>query len=46
MSLRFLLEIGTEEIPDWMITGALDHLVAQAPWPVSSDGKKPLGTMT
>ena len=26
MSLRFLLEIGTEEIPDWMIPGALDSL--------------------
>ena len=24
MSLPFLLEIGTEEIPDWMIEGALD----------------------
>jgi glycyl-tRNA synthetase beta chain len=26
MSLPFLLEIGTEEIPDWMIPGALDNL--------------------
>ena len=26
MSLPFLLEIGTEEIPDWMIPGALEHL--------------------
>src|SRR6266571_5734854 len=26
MSLRFLLEIGVEEIPDWMIPGALDNL--------------------
>ncbi|HTT61985.1 MAG TPA: glycine--tRNA ligase subunit beta [Bryobacteraceae bacterium] len=26
MSLPFLLEIGTEEIPDWMIHGALDSL--------------------
>ncbi len=26
MSLPFLLEIGTEEIPDWMITGALNQL--------------------
>ncbi len=26
MSLPFLLEIGTEEIPDWMIVGALDDL--------------------
>ena len=26
--LRFLLEIGTEEIPDWMIPGALDNLQA------------------
>jgi glycyl-tRNA synthetase beta subunit len=26
MSLPFLLEIGTEEIPDWMIPGALDQL--------------------
>jgi glycyl-tRNA synthetase beta chain len=26
MSLPFLLEIGTEEIPDWMIAPALDHL--------------------
>ena len=24
--LPFLLEIGTEEIPDWMIPGALEHL--------------------
>jgi glycyl-tRNA synthetase beta chain len=24
--LKFLLEIGTEEIPDWMIAPALDHL--------------------
>ena len=24
--LPFLLEIGTEEIPDWMIPGALKHL--------------------
>jgi glycyl-tRNA synthetase beta chain len=26
MSLPFLLEIGTEEIPDWMIPAALEHL--------------------
>jgi glycyl-tRNA synthetase beta chain len=26
MSLPFLLEIGTEEIPDWMIAGALENL--------------------
>ena len=26
MSLPFLLEIGVEEIPDWMIPGALEHL--------------------
>jgi len=26
MSLPFLLEIGTEEIPDWMIHGALENL--------------------
>jgi glycyl-tRNA synthetase beta chain len=26
MPHRFLLEIGTEEIPDWMIPGALTHL--------------------
>jgi glycyl-tRNA synthetase beta chain len=26
MSLPFLLEIGTEEIPDWMIPGALGYL--------------------
>ena len=26
MSLHFLLEIGTEEIPDWMITTALNQL--------------------
>jgi glycyl-tRNA synthetase beta chain len=26
MSLPFLLEIGTEEIPDWMISGALESL--------------------
>jgi glycyl-tRNA synthetase beta chain len=26
MSLPFLLEIGSEEIPDWMIPGALDNL--------------------
>src|SRR5437667_4845316 len=26
MSLSFLLEIGVEEIPDWMIPGALDNL--------------------
>jgi len=25
-NLRFLLEIGSEEIPDWMIASALDHL--------------------
>jgi len=29
MSLPFLLEIGTEEIPDWMIQGALDSLQGQ-----------------
>ncbi len=28
MSLPFLLEIGTEEIPDWMIEGALENLRA------------------
>ncbi|MCC6858174.1 MAG: glycine--tRNA ligase subunit beta [Bryobacterales bacterium] len=28
MSLPFLLEIGTEEIPDWMIPGALEQLGA------------------
>jgi glycyl-tRNA synthetase beta chain len=26
MSVPFLLEIGTEEVPDWMIPGALDSL--------------------
>ena len=26
MSLPFLLEIGCEEIPDWMIVGALNQL--------------------
>src|SRR5690348_10454117 len=26
MSVPFLLEIGTEEIPDWMIPGALENL--------------------
>ncbi len=25
MSERFLIEIGVEEIPDWMIEPALDH---------------------
>ncbi len=25
-TLPFLLEIGAEEIPDWMIEGALEHL--------------------
>jgi glycyl-tRNA synthetase beta subunit len=29
MSLPFLLEIGTEEIPDWMIPGALGSLRTQ-----------------
>jgi glycyl-tRNA synthetase beta chain len=29
MSLPFLLEIGTEEIPDWMIPAALDSLRTQ-----------------
>ena len=29
MSLPFLLEIGTEEIPDWMIPGALESLKGQ-----------------
>jgi glycyl-tRNA synthetase beta chain len=29
LSLSFLLEIGTEEIPDWMIPGALDNLRQQ-----------------
>jgi glycyl-tRNA synthetase beta chain len=29
MSLPFLLEIGTEEIPDWMIPGALESLRGQ-----------------
>jgi len=29
MSLAFLLEIGTEEIPDWMIPGALESLRGQ-----------------
>jgi glycyl-tRNA synthetase beta chain len=29
MSLPFLLEIGTEEIPDWMIRNALEDLRAQ-----------------
>jgi glycyl-tRNA synthetase beta chain len=28
VSLAFLLEIGTEEIPDWMIPGALENLGA------------------
>ena len=26
MSVPFLLEIGVEEVPDWMIEPALDHL--------------------
>jgi glycyl-tRNA synthetase beta chain len=29
--MTFLLEIGTEEIPDWMIPSALDYLRAQFP---------------
>lgn len=29
--LPFLLEIGTEEIPDWMIPGALEYLAAKFP---------------
>ena len=29
MSLPFLLEIGTEEIPDWMIPDALESLRIQ-----------------
>jgi len=29
VSLPFLLEIGTEEIPDWMIEGALEDLAAK-----------------
>jgi len=31
MTIPFLLEIGTEEIPDWMIPGALEHLRAKFP---------------
>ncbi|MBI2689371.1 MAG: glycine--tRNA ligase subunit beta [Acidobacteria bacterium] len=31
MNIPFLLEVGTEEIPDWMIPGALDHLRAKFP---------------
>ncbi len=30
MSVDLLLEIGTEEIPDWMIPAALEHLKKQA----------------
>lgn len=30
MSVDLLLEIGSEEIPDWMIPGALEHLGKQA----------------
>src|SRR5216683_133674 len=49
MTLPFLLEIGTEEIPDWMIVQGLNHLqdafqklidqsaVAQVSRPVSVD---------
>ena len=37
MSLPFLLEIGTEEIPDWMIADALNHLVEKSAWPVRAD---------
>jgi glycyl-tRNA synthetase beta chain len=29
MSLEFLLEIGSEEIPDWMIPAALEHLAKE-----------------
>jgi glycyl-tRNA synthetase beta chain len=35
MSLPFLLEIGTEEIPDWMIPGALDYLGDLLPKPLN-----------
>ena len=31
MSDRFLLEIGVEEIPDWMIEPALDHCASYSP---------------
>ncbi|HLY15782.1 MAG TPA: glycine--tRNA ligase subunit beta [Bryobacteraceae bacterium] len=37
MSLPFLLEIGTEEIPDWMIPGALESLRAQLLFPARMD---------
>ena len=32
MSLPFLLEIGTEEIPDWMIPPALENLARRCLW--------------
>jgi glycyl-tRNA synthetase beta chain len=31
MKIPFLLEIGTEEIPDWMIPAALEYLAAKFP---------------
>ena len=43
--LPFLLEIGSEEIPDWMILGALESLRALAtaavPAPARSEGELP-----
>jgi glycyl-tRNA synthetase beta chain len=38
MSVDFLLEIGTEEIPDWMIPGALESLQSLVAQALTCDG--------
>ena len=40
MSVPFLLEIGTEEIPDWMIPGALESLRSLATAAVPRTGRR------
>jgi glycyl-tRNA synthetase beta chain len=42
MSVDFLLEIGTEEIPDWMIPGALESLRELVTLALACEGVEPV----
>lgn len=42
MSTDLLLEIGTEEIPDWMIAGALENLASNVAQALACEGTAPV----
>jgi len=45
--MNLLLEIGCEEIPDWMLAGALEYLGdASAPWQNRTESAAPQSAPT